>query len=443
MMLCWLASVLLLPPLATLLYRSRQGRRPPPPTRFERPFVWVVERAPAATLAAGLVVTVVALVAGERYLRRGPLEYDMRHLRSDPQTTGELYRVSAVASAVLGAGTASGMVVLTDDPRDTPVAAGLLRQVRDRAPAALRPFEDVRTLADFVPDGQEARLVRLQALARRIRRAHDRDAIDDTTWARLAPLLPPPGLRPFGLEDLPAEILEPFTERDGTRGRVMFVQPTVGQSDADLHYLLRWADAVRRIVLPDGRILHAAGRALIFADLLRASLVDMPRAVGLSLAMTALAVLLLFRRARPATAVLGSLGLALFWMLGGLGLSGVRLSFINFIALPVTFGIGVDYAVNVHGRYQLQPALGMAGALRGVGGAVILCSLTTSLGYLALLRAHNPAVRSLGSVAVLGEVSCLTTAVLILPALFVWRQGRRPGPAGPGGAERGPRAGGR
>ena len=43
---------------------------------------------------------------------------------------------------------------------------------------------------------------------------------------------------------------------------------------------------------------------------------------------------------------------------------------------------------------------------------MILCSLTTTLGYLALARSLNYAVRSLGVAAVLGEVSCLLAAVL-------------------------------
>jgi predicted RND superfamily exporter protein len=429
MSLCWLASYLFLPALVAALERIRPAVAPRATARFERPFLWLVTRAAGPTLFVTALVGGIALLAGGRYLWRDPLEYDMRHLRSDPQTTGEVYRAGEVAGAVLGAGGPSGMVVLTDDPRDTPVAAALLRQVRDRAPSGARPFEEVHTLDQFVPPDQETRLLRLRALARRLERIHERGGIDDPTWARLSPLLPPPDLPPFGAADLPPEISEPFTERDGTRGRILFIQPTVGQSDADLHYLLRFTDAFRQTTLPDGRIIRGSGRAVIFADLLGASLVDMPRSVLTSLVMTIGAVILLFRRPRPVATVVGSLVLALVWMMGFLAAVGVRLSFINFIALPITFGIGIDYAVNVYGRYTQEPKAGMVGALRGTGGAVILCSLTTSLGYLALLRAHNSAVRSLGAVAVLGEVSCLVTAVLVLPALFAWRDRRSEEPA--------------
>lgn len=425
MLLCWLASYLFLPAIAAWL--ERHGRllsrhiqsaagRGLPYTPFERPFLWLVRRAPGTTLAVAAVVSAAALASAARYLARGPLEYNMHHLEGDRATTGELYRASEIAQSVLRSHSGSAMVVLTDDPRDTPTVARLLRERRDRAPRALRPFEEVHTLEDLVPPRQEERLRRLRVLGRRLERAHDRGGIDDATWARIVPLLPTPDLRPFGVDDLPAPLVEPFTEKDGTRGRIVYIEQTAGQSDADLHYLLRWADSFRSIQLPDGRVLHGSGRAVIFADLLRASLVDMPRSVALSLLLTGVVVTLLFRRPRSAATVLGSLVLALVWMLGGLGAAGVRLSFINFIALPVTFGIGIDYAVNVYGRYEQDREAGMVGALAGTGGAVILCSLTTSLGYLALLRAHNQAVRSLGAVAVLGEVACLLTAVLVLPA---------------------------
>src|SRR6201999_3621586 len=105
-----------------------------PFTHFERPFVWLVARAPGATLIAGGLLTVGALFVGGRYLKNGPLEYDMRHLQSDHATTGELYRVSHLADRIRGAGSASGMVVLTNDPADTPVLAETLRKRRDRSP---------------------------------------------------------------------------------------------------------------------------------------------------------------------------------------------------------------------------------------------------------------------------------------------------------------------
>ena len=43
-------------------------------------------------------------------------------------------------------------------------------------------------------------------------------------------------------------------------------------------------------------------------------------------------------------------------MIGLLVVLKVKLNFLNFIALPITFGIGVDYSVNVVQRYASAKA---------------------------------------------------------------------------------------
>ena len=432
MLLCWLASYTLLPALTVLGERLRARWRSRESSAaddledaggsawlFDGPFTRLVGAAPRRTVAAALVLTLLAAGAAVRYLAHDPLEYDMRRLQSDPQATASLYRVSALAARIVGANAEGAMVVVTDDARDTPAASAALRRVRDTAPPDAKPFEAVHTLYDFVPPDQERRLPKLQEIARRLRRAWERGAFTDDEWGRIAPFLPPPDLRPFDVRDLPAGLQAAFTTRDGALGRIIYIEPTAGRSDSDLRYLLAWADAFRETRLPSGAVVRGSGRAVIFADLLRASLVDMPRAVMLSLGATALAVIALFRKARPAALVLGTLAVGLTWLLGALAVGGVRVNFINFIALPITFGIGVDYAVNLLGRARAaERGAGILAAMRGVGGPVVLCSLTTTLGYLALLRSHNQAVRSLGAVAVLGEASCLLSAMLLLPALL-------------------------
>ena len=58
-------------------------------------------------------------------------------------------------------------------------------------------------------------------------------------------------------------------------------------------------------------------------------------------------------------------------------------------------------------------------AVQSTGGAVGLCSMTTIIGYGSLLFAQNQALFSFGVVAILGEIACLTTAVVVLPALLL------------------------
>ena len=50
-----------------------------------------------------------------------------------------------------------------------------------------------------------------------------------------------------------------------------------------------------------------------------------------------------------------------------LWLADIRLNFLNFAALPITFGIGVDYAVNVAQRYRADRRKDILRVLRTFG----------------------------------------------------------------------------
>jgi hypothetical protein len=64
------------------------------------------------------------------------------------------------------------------------------------------------------------------------------------------------------------------------------------------------------------------------------------------------AVMVTFRRGRLSLLVLGALLTGVIWLLALLQLLQVKINFINFVALPVTFGIGVDYALNISGSVR-------------------------------------------------------------------------------------------
>jgi len=77
-------------------------------------------------------------------------------------------------------------------------------------------------------------------------------------------------------------------------------------------------------------------------------------------------------------------------------------------------------------RYLRDGARDIAGAIRGTGGAVGLCSLTTILGYSSLLAAQNKGLFYFGFLAVLGEITCLGAAVVVMPAALLLVRGGPP-----------------
>jgi hypothetical protein len=434
MLACWVATYTLLPAILVVFEKLRPfggtggkwlGQLRLHGIRYDGPFSALVRRAPRTIVTAGVALSLAGLVLVVPYIKKDPMEYDMRRLQNDLGQSAEMHRLSRLASSVLGANLEGAMVVALDRVDQVEPFVRKLEVRRARAEPDAKPFEAVHSILDFVPPEQEAKVPLLLALRERLARAHERGGVSEADWNELAPNLPPEDLRPFGIDELPDDLALPFSEKSGVRGRLVLIEPTAGKSDADLRYLLRWADSFRETRLPSGEIVRGSGRAVIFADMLQSVVRDIPRCIGLSMGMTVLAVLLTFRRGSSAVAVLAALAVGVGWVALGMALLHVRIHFLNFIALPVTFGIGVDYAVNFAQRYETEGRRNILQVLRNTGGAVILCSLTTTLGYLALLRSINQAIRGLGMLAVMGEVACLLAAVLVLPAALVWLERAR------------------
>jgi hypothetical protein len=281
----------------------------------------------------------------------------------------------------------------------------------------------VRTLDDVVPGDQEAKI----AIAGAIRddlTPKIRQSLTDAQRKAVDRLLGNGALRPVGPADLPVTFTTGLRERDGTLGREVLAYPKPshllweGQPLADLVDHLRAAAATR--VSPAERPGRVASSLALSADIL-----DSVRRDGVLASVAAFAgvvgVVLLLLRASPATLlVIGSLLLGVLWLAGAMMALGVKINFANFIAYPITFGIGVDYSVNMASRWNLDGRRSMTDAIRTTGGAVTLCSLTTIIGYSSLLLAQNRALFLFGLLAVMGEIACLSTAVIFLPAFVEW-----------------------
>jgi len=70
-----------------------------------------------------------------------------------------------------------------------------------------------------------------------------------------------------------------------------------------------------------------------------------------------------------------------------------------------------------------SPLDAIRASVEGTGGAVILCSLTTVIGYISIYTSSNQALNSFGAAMAISEVTCLAAAVLALPAaLHLWAE---------------------
>jgi hypothetical protein len=243
------------------------------------------------------------------------------------------------------------------------------------------------------------------------------DGLPPDERARVDELRPPDSLHVLEAKDLPPLLRRRFEEKDGRIGTVFYVKYKNSVVFSDGHNLLRMAKATDNVHLPDGTVVQTASRSTVFAEMIRSMATDGPRATFASLFAVAVVVIVATRNLRGAFAVLSALLMGVTVLLGGAAWAGERLNYVNFITLPITFGIGCEYPFNVYDRSRLL-AGDVTSAVRRVGGAVALCSYTTVVGYGSMLFADFQALQSFGRLAVTGELACLASALLMLPALL-------------------------
>jgi len=432
MLLCWLATYLCTPALLAATERIRPVYFPSKEKSKARGYYGVLfaklaQAAPRTLGAIGVAVGLLSVGLTYRYLTSDPMEYDMRNIRSERRDKSPPVSLSLSVRVghIVGRMSQDGMAVMTDHLEQVPLLEAELQKRLEAAPADAKPFEKVVTIHSLIPKDQAEKIPLIEDIRRIVQKARKRKLIADADWAEIAPYMPAEELSPITLAGLPEPVARPFTEKDGTRGRIVYIVPKQGQSVWDAHYLIRWADSFRATKLPTGETIKGSGRAVIYADMIQAVVEDAPKAVGLA-AIGVVVIILIAFRGSPR-----SLGVFVPWLFGVcmllafLYLRGIKLNFLNFIVLPITFGIGAEYSHNLMQRYLSESGERLDRVFTETGGALVLCSMTTCIGYFALMFSINKGIASFGLAAAVGEIACLLSAVLILPAFLVWLERRR------------------
>jgi predicted RND superfamily exporter protein len=419
-LLCWIAAYVVLPAALSVARRFRlRPRREPPIGR------WLTRMLPQ-NLAATAVVTIAVIVGAgvitAHYLADDPFESNFKNLRSHGAAIAEEQRWGHEIDVAFGQGLDARFVIAVPHRIDVLPLKARLRAADAEAQPRDKLFSRLDSLDDLLPAQQTDKLVVLDQI-RELLSSTEIETLSDADRAELARLRPPDDLHVLGDNDVPDALAWPFIEADGSRGKLILAMAGSGYEVWDAHDTVRFADRVRALQLPGD--VHLGGASFVFADMLEAVLTDGPRATLASLLGAILVVLLVVGRNRHAVVTIAcGLG-GTMMMLGCAALLGLKVNFLDFVALPITIGIGIEYAVNIVTRERQEgPGQGRA-ALATTGGAVTLCSVTTIIGYGSLWASPNLGIVSFGKAALLGELTCLAVALFLAPALL-WITARAP-----------------
>jgi predicted RND superfamily exporter protein len=410
---CWVATFTVVPSALVLWDRRRAypaHARRQPLVRLCRAVTAAIARAPWPVLASCAVLTLLALGAAWQR-RHDALETNISKLGTKSSHQSGIQKLDARLRK-MDTGGSTPAVIATASRDEANQVCSVLRPIGQRTK---NRFMGRCITVDWVMPSEMPRRTALIAQLRGDLSAVPMDLLDTGDRTELDELRRALEERPPALTDLPPTLAEPFTERDGSMGKLAFVDPV---NDEVAENLFAFADAIRDVPLPSGRVIHSSGENVVFADVLRAVSADARRLTLAAALLVLLVLAAVTRRMDAFLRVAVALGVGVAWMVGAAALMHQKLNFFNFVALPTTFGIGIDYAINVEERVRQRGRAALTAALGEVGPPVALASATTILGYVSLLTADNQALASFGRLAIVGEVTCLVAALVLVPALW-------------------------
>jgi predicted RND superfamily exporter protein len=420
MALCWITTYLLLPALML-----RWGRKPVASQR--EPLIGGVLvrllgfRRPGLVCTVAVVGALVASVIVARYVIHDPFEYDITRLRSEGKDAVAARNWMAVSDKTFGRGFSGRTYIAADRVDQIPLIVNALRARDANLPVKQQTIGSVTSILDFVPEDQAKKL---EILAH-IRTLLDDDALaalSDDERAELRELRPPDHLAPITPQTLPPLVRDQLEEKDGRIGYIISIRPAPLLDEWNGRDLIRFANAVRTLRLGDGETVTTSGGSVIFADIVSSISGDGPRVTLIAAIGLVVMVVLLVGRNRQSVAVLVATASGSLLMVAACAILDLKVNFLDFVALPITLGIGVDYAINVAYRHDHQAVPDPLMTLRTSGAAVFVCSLTTIIGYGSLLFSENLAIRGFGLASLIGEISCVATALILVPALLALRR---------------------
>jgi hydrophobe/amphiphile efflux-3 (HAE3) family protein len=142
-----------------------------------------------------------------------------------------------------------------------------------------------------------------------------------------------------------------------------------------------------------------------------------------SIAMMAIILLLMFR-VRWNLISLFMVGIAAFWTFGIMGYMGVPLSMSSMAVMPILIGIGIDYSIQFHNRYQEEVAQrrsvrrAIIASITRMFPVVTMALIATIIGFVTLFISEVPMVQDFGKNLAIGVVISFLLALFLLNSIL-------------------------
>jgi hydrophobe/amphiphile efflux-3 (HAE3) family protein len=173
---------------------------------------------------------------------------------------------------------------------------------------------------------------------------------------------------------------------------------------------------------PPGIIVETSGTPAFTQQMKEGLTSNMGILIGGAMVLMIITMGILFSYVRYRLMPVILVGIGLVISLGMMGIAGISLNMAVIGAFPVLIGLGIDYAIQFHARFDEEIRKGSIEdavfvTVTRTGPAVMYAMLATCMGFLAMFVSEVPMIRSFGLVAIIGIFTCYWVSCIGMPTL--------------------------
>jgi hydrophobe/amphiphile efflux-3 (HAE3) family protein len=127
---------------------------------------------------------------------------------------------------------------------------------------------------------------------------------------------------------------------------------------------------------------------------------------------------------------LGMVGIGIVYTFGVMGWLGVPITMVSMAVFPVVIGLGIDYSINLHNRYDEQirngesPSHAVINSVTHMGPALAIALFSECIGFAAIFFSRVPMIRDFGLMLIVGVIICYLVAIFFTLPILYWRDTR-------------------
>lgn len=131
------------------------------------------------------------------------------------------------------------------------------------------------------------------------------------------------------------------------------------------------------------------------------------------------ALLLSYGRIELALITFIPMAISWIWILGIMGLFGIKFNIVNIILSTFIFGLGDDYSIFMMDGLLQEYRTGKK-TLSSFKSSIFLSAITTILGLGVLIFAQHPSLKSIALISIIGIGTVVLISQVMIPFLFNW-----------------------